>query len=197
VEGNDLVHLIADPEHRVQGGHRLLKDHGYIVAPEVLHLLLGRFYHIICLSMPQIQPDLALDDLALRPLDQLHQAQAGNGFAAAGFPYHAHGLADGNIEGDAVYALYRAGIRKEIGVKIIELHRILGIVHGGQILALGYVFALSLLFKLIGNFTIFFGNPPGFFGGHISFCLFFSHCGFLLIASSWDQMHPEGHRPRS
>ena len=39
VEGNDLVQLSADAEHRVQAGHGLLKDHGHIVAPQILHPL--------------------------------------------------------------------------------------------------------------------------------------------------------------
>ena len=41
VQGNDLVQLGTDAEHRVQAGHGLLENHGHIVAAELLHLLDG------------------------------------------------------------------------------------------------------------------------------------------------------------
>ena len=39
-------------------------------------------------------------------------------------------------------------------MEIVEFHRVLTVVHGGEVFALGHVFALPLLFKLIGNLTI-------------------------------------------
>ena len=53
MKGDDLVQLVADAEHRIEGGHRFLKDHGDKIASEMLHLLGGGLGDIVCL-VPQI-----------------------------------------------------------------------------------------------------------------------------------------------
>ena len=118
-----------------------------IVAPKVLHLLLGGLCHVIGFAVAQVQADFALDNLSLRTLKQLHQAQAGDGLAAAGLAHHAHGLADGNVKGYAVYALNRAGVCEEVGVEIVEFHRVLTVVHGGEVFALRARFCASAAFQ--------------------------------------------------
>ena len=73
-----------------------------VVAADGLHLLGGRLGDVVGL-VAQIQADLALDNLTLRPLDQLHERQAGDALAAAGLAHDAHGLADGHFKGHAVH----------------------------------------------------------------------------------------------
>ena len=179
VEGDDLVQLVADAEHRVQGGHGLLENHGDRVAPQVLHDLIRRFRHVVGL-IAQVQAYLALHHLALRPLQQLHQRQAGNGLTAAGLAHHAHGLADGDGEADAVHGFDHAGVGEEVGMEVIKLHGVAGIVHLGEVLCLRYVFPLTLLLQLVGDLAVFLGNTAGFPGGHIAVVSFRCHSDPLL-----------------
>ena len=115
VELDYLVHLVADTEDRVQRGHRFLEDHGDIVTADLLHLFQGHFCNIIGL-VAHVDADFALDNLALRTLQKLHQRQAGHGLAAAGLADNADGLAGGNLEGHAVDGLDRSHISEEVGV---------------------------------------------------------------------------------
>ena len=115
VELDDLVHLVADTKDRVQSGHGFLEDHGDIVATNLLHLFQGHFCNIIGL-VAHVDADFALDNLALRTLQKLHQRQAGHGLAAAGLADNADGLAGGNLEGHAVDGLDRSHISEEVGV---------------------------------------------------------------------------------
>ena len=179
VEGDDLVQLVADAEHRVQGGHRLLEDHGHRVAPQVLHDLVRRFCHIIDL-IAQVQAYLALHHLTLWPLEQLHQGQAGNGLAAAGLAHHAHGLADGHGEADAVHRFDHTGVGKEVGVEVVKLHGVVGVVHLGEVLRLRYVLPLALFLQLVGDLAVFLGNTAGLPGGHIAVVSLRCHSDPLL-----------------
>ncbi len=43
MDAQRLAELAADGQHRVEGGHRILKDHGDLFAADVLHLLLAQF----------------------------------------------------------------------------------------------------------------------------------------------------------
>ena len=133
MKGDDLIHLISDPEDRIQGGHGLLEDHGDHIAADRLHLLLRDLGDLICF-ISEIQPDLSGYDLALRSLDQLHQGQARHGLAAAGLADHADRLADRDVEGHPVHTVDRPAVGEEEGMQIVELHCIARIVHGGQVL---------------------------------------------------------------
>ena len=80
-----LHHLLADGEHRVQGGGGLLVDHGDLLAAHLAQVPVGHFQHVLTLV-----EDLPLGDDVL-PLR--HDAQDGlhrGGFAAAGLPNDAH-----------------------------------------------------------------------------------------------------------
>ena len=179
VEGDDLVQLVADAEHGVQCGHGLLEDHGHEVAPQVLHHGVGGLGDIVGF-VAQIQADLALHHLTLGPLQQLHQGQTGDGLAAAGLAHHTHGLADGHREGDAVHGLDHAGVRKEVGMEVIELHRIVSVVHLGEILGLRHGFTLALLFQRIGDLAVLLGDTAGFLCGQITVVMLFRHSDPLL-----------------
>ena len=41
MDGERLHDLQADPEHRIERGHRLLEDHGDLAAADAAHLLVG------------------------------------------------------------------------------------------------------------------------------------------------------------
>ena len=132
VQGDHLVHLVPDPKDRIQAGHRLLEDHGHHVAPDALHPLVGHLDHVIGL-VPQVQADLPLHHLALGPLKQLHQGQAGHRFAAARLPHYPHGLANGDVKGHTVHTLDGARVGEKIGVQIVKLHGVVGVAHLGRL----------------------------------------------------------------
>ena len=179
VEGDDLVDLLTDAEDRVEGGHGLLEDHGDVVAPELLHDLVGGLGDIIGL-VAQVQADGALHHLALGPLQQLHQGEAGDALAAAGLAHDAHGLADGHVEGDAVHGLGNAHVGEEVGLQAVKLHGVVGVVHLGEILGLGDILALALFLQGIGDLAVLLGDPAGFFRGQIAVVLF---CHFGILPS--------------
>ena len=198
VQGDDLVDLGTDAEHRVQARHRLLEDHRDIVAAQTLHLVRRSLGNVVGLVIAEVQPDGTLDDLALGALQKLHQGQAGDRLAAAGLADDADGLADGHFKRDAVDALDDAGVGEEVGVQVIELHRVGGVLHLGGVLGLGHVAALAALFVLVRDAAVFLGDTPRLFGGKVS-VLIFSHRVFLLpiSVSSWGQTHRADRRPQS
>ena len=157
VQGDDLIDLVADAEDGVQRGHRLLEDHGDEVAAQMLHDTVRGLRHVVSL-VAEIQADLAFHDLTLRTLQKLHDRKARHGLAAAGLAHDAHRLADGDIEGDAVYGVHRADIGEEVGVQIVDLKDVGTVLHLRQILALGHILALVLLFELIGDLAVCFGD---------------------------------------
>ena len=195
VEGNDLVQLSADAEHRVQAGHGLLKDHGHIVAPQILHPLRGGLGDVVALAVAEVQANFAVHDLALRPLQQLHDGEAGNGLTAAGLAHHAHGLADGHVEGDAVHGADGTHVREEVGVQVLDLQGVILVVHLGEELLLRHVLALVQLFKLVRDLAVLPGNPARLLGGQIAAFVFLSHMiSSFLSASSSGQRHPADRR---
>ena len=154
VQLNDLVHLHSDAEHRVQAGHRFLKNHRHLVAAQMLHHIQRRLGNVIN-AVARVKADGALHNLPLRALNQLHQRKTGDGFAAAGFPDHADGLALWYFKADAVDRLYGSDIGEEIGVQIIEFHDIVWILHLRHIFLRRNVFALALFFNGRRNFAVF------------------------------------------
>ena len=178
VQGDDLIDLIADTEDRIQRGHRLLEDHGDHVAAQVLHDNVGRLGHIVGL-VAEVQADLALHDLALRALQQLHNREAGDRLAAARFAHHADRLADRNAERDTVNRVDRADIGEEVGMQIFNFENVRSVLHGGKVLALGNILALVLLFQPVGDLAVFSGNAAGFLCGQIA-VVFLSHSNALL-----------------
>ena len=59
VDLENLGDLGADSEHRVEAGEWLLEDHGYVLAAQVVHLLLRKFVQLL-----PIEGNLALHDPA-------------------------------------------------------------------------------------------------------------------------------------
>ena len=84
-----------------------------------------------------------------------------------------------------------AGVREEVGVEIVKLHRVTGVVHDGEVLRLRHVSAFALLLVGVCDSSVFSGNPAGFSRGEIAFGFLFCHLDSPLSASSSGQRHPE------
>ena len=97
VQAHRLGDLVAHGEDRIERGHRLLEDHGDLVAADLAHLFLVELGEV-----PPLVTDLAADDAPRALLEELHHRQRGDALAAARFADQAHGLAFRDGERDAV-----------------------------------------------------------------------------------------------
>ena len=75
VGADHLHHLVAHLEDGVQGGHRVLEDHGDLVAAQGHELLLGELHHV-----DAVEVDLAAHDLAVLG-EQPHDGGGGHALA--------------------------------------------------------------------------------------------------------------------
>ncbi len=82
-----LHHLLADREHRIERGHRLLEDHRDVAAALLAHLLFGEVEQVLA-----FEQDLALRDLPGLG-EQAHDRERRHRLAAAGFSHHGDDLA--------------------------------------------------------------------------------------------------------
>ena len=80
VQRHRLGDLVADGQHRIERGHRLLEDHRDLVAAHVAHRLFVELQQIASVEL-----DSAAGDAARRIGHQPHQGQRGHALAAAGF----------------------------------------------------------------------------------------------------------------
>ncbi len=109
-----LDDLVAHRVVRVQGGQRILEDHGHLAAAQLAHLV-----RVDADQLPAAQPDLAAD---LRVLTlQTHDGQAGHGLARAGLPDDAESLALVQAVGDPIDRLDQAVVGREVDAQIPDL----------------------------------------------------------------------------
>ena len=83
-----LGNLVPDPDRRVEGCHRVLKDHADVTTAYGLHLLLGLLREIL----PE-ERDLPFLHIRGWRWQQPHDRPCRHAFPAARFPYDAKGLA--------------------------------------------------------------------------------------------------------
>src|SRR6516164_998563 len=88
-----LGNLKTDGQYGVEAGHRLLEDHGNLVAPHAAHIFLAQGQELM----------VRKGDVALNPSvdrQQAHDRQCGDTFARARLADDSHGFAGGNVEGE-------------------------------------------------------------------------------------------------
>ena len=110
-----LHHLLADGQHRIERGHRLLENHRDVAAALLAHLLLGEVEQVL-----PFEQDLALRHPAGLG-EQAHDGERGYRFAAAGFPDHGNDLAPIDRIGDALDRVDRAAGGLEPHVQVADL----------------------------------------------------------------------------
>src|SRR5215468_7355954 len=104
-----LGELTANRQHRVQGGHGLLEDHGDLPASHAAHLLLGERQQIASL-----EEDLPPDDAPGGLRDQAHDAERAHALAAARLADEGHRLALADVPRDAIDGPDHAPARQEL-----------------------------------------------------------------------------------
>ena len=101
VDADGLGDLRSDGHYRVQGGHRLLEDHGDIAAAAAAHRVGSEFEQVFA-----EEADASGDPRAGR--EQAQDGERGGGFAGAGFADQAESFAGLEGEGDSAYGLVAA-----------------------------------------------------------------------------------------
>ena len=105
-----LDHLRFDPKHRIEGHHRILKDHRDTAAAHFLHFCCWKRFEVCTL-----EEDLATDNAARR-VDKAQNGKAGYGFARTGFTHQPHDFASTNLKTHPVNRLENAAFGEEMGL---------------------------------------------------------------------------------
>ncbi len=123
MKADRLRDLVADAMHRVERGHRLLKDHRDLVAADVADLLLGNRQQVFDDAGLAPQPDLAADDRARRRRGEAHDGEAGDALARARFPDKRQRLALAEREGNLIDDEERAAAGGEADAQLLDGER--------------------------------------------------------------------------
>ena len=102
MQDRGLGDLVADAEHRVEAGHRLLEDHRDVAAAELAQRPGRHPGEIDDRAGARAEQDLAAGDAAGRIGDQSHDRQARHRLARAGFADHRQRLARVERERDVL-----------------------------------------------------------------------------------------------
>src|SRR5262249_15493071 len=98
VEFKGLGKLALDGEHRVEGGHGLLKDHGNLLTTDMPHLQVGELEQVLTL-----EDDFPSHRFARRVWNEAHDRERAHALAAAAFSHEAQGFSLCKIVGDPIH----------------------------------------------------------------------------------------------
>ena len=118
VAAQALGDLLADRQHRIERGHRLLEDEADLLGADVVHLMAGERHQVAA-----FEQDLAFDDPARRHGDQFQDRHRRDGLAAAGFADDAERLALVDADVDAVDGPQDAVVGIEVGLQTLDLEQ--------------------------------------------------------------------------
>src|SRR4051812_15448578 len=113
MQTHGFANLFADGEYRIERGHRLLEDHGYLVAADPTHLFVARCGEVV----PPVD-DLAADNPPNAAGEEPHDRERRDALAAAGFANQPHRRPVLYVEGHTIDGTKLAVAGKERGLKI-------------------------------------------------------------------------------
>src|SRR5215213_6831305 len=116
VQAEHFGDLVADPHHRIERGHRLLKDHRDPISPDLAHFGLGEAEQI-----GAFQRHRAADHPAGRVRHQPHHRQRGHALAAAGLADDRQRLAAADAERDVVDRAEQPRIGEEHRLQVLHV----------------------------------------------------------------------------
>src|SRR5512137_251172 len=111
MESERFRDLIAYLEHRVQRGHRLLKDHGYLISSDLSHFRDRQFQQILSL-----EDHFASFYFTGWAFDQPHDGKRGHTLSASGFPDNAQGISLTHFQIQIVNSLGNSKVSVEISL---------------------------------------------------------------------------------
>ncbi len=113
-------------KHRVERGHRLLKDHRDPRAADLAHFVFGQLGEDRRLRLPlRVHHDLPAGDSAGRG-DQPDDRHRGHAFAAAAFADQAERFAARNAQRDIIDRADHALVGVEIGLQVLDIDERVG-----------------------------------------------------------------------
>ena len=115
VLNDNLRQLLADCHNRIQGGHRVLKDHGNSVAAHFLIFFVG-----VINQVSPLEKNLSIQDNPGGIWDQLHHRQRHSGFAGAGFANKAQHFTLFYLEIHSVDRLYVIRVGHIMDVQVFD-----------------------------------------------------------------------------
>ena len=116
VQDQGLADLPADGHDRVERGHRLLEDHGDLVAADRPHGVLVERDEV-----DAVEAHRSADDPSGRVGDEAQDRQGRDALAAAGFADDRQRLAAPERKRDAVDGLHQPAARVEVGLQVVDL----------------------------------------------------------------------------
>ena len=118
MELQGLTELPVQREHRVQGRHRLLKDHRHFRAPNTAHIV-----HVNLQDVLALKEEFSTHNFSGRVGDQAHQRQGAHALAAAAFTHKAKGFSLLNLVRNPVNRLNYTFKGVEIGSKVFDFQK--------------------------------------------------------------------------
>ncbi len=114
VEHHGLGQLAADAHDRVQGGERVLENHGQLVAAQRVEIILADFEQVLA-----VIDDFAVVDHRVACQDA-HDGPRRDGLAAAGLTYNRQGLPFLQVEGDIPHRAHGAIVGAEGNLQVFD-----------------------------------------------------------------------------
>jgi hypothetical protein len=113
--------LVAGGEDRIQGGHRLLEDHGHVRAAHTAHFALAGSDQVDHGTVAPPQGHAALGDAPAAVLHQTHERQGRHRFARTRFAHDGQGLAPVHMERQIAHGFDRALRSHEAHRQVVDL----------------------------------------------------------------------------
>jgi hypothetical protein len=110
-------------EHRIERGHRLLKDHTDLIAAKHAHEFLRGFGEVNRFALPRCESEPAAGDSPAAELDQAHEGERRDRFSRARLSHEADGLARINRERGAVHGDDGRAAALEFDPEILDLNQ--------------------------------------------------------------------------
>ncbi len=126
VQRDRLGDLVADGEHRIERGHRLLEDHRHFVAAHATHRLGRELGEVAGDAVAEAEVERAARDRAAAQFDEAHQAERGHRLARARFAHHRDGLARIDPEGEVLHRGEHAVLAPEADGQVFDRDQGLG-----------------------------------------------------------------------
>ncbi len=122
MQAQALADLFTDLVDRVERSHRVLEDHGDIVAADVAHLVLGHVEE----RLAAIENAAAMD-LARRHGDEAHDGHSRHGLTRTGLADDTERLAAIERVAHAVDRVHHAVLGMEVHLKVVDLEEMLSL----------------------------------------------------------------------
>ena len=113
MDAHDFGDLLADGEHGIERGHRLLEDHRDLLAADLPELAVGEVEQVLA-----VEQNLAAGLDAPRRADEPQNGEGGDRLPAAALADDAERLAGHHVERDAIDGARDTGARVEVRAQL-------------------------------------------------------------------------------